>query len=74
MEFPPEQLRSLTGTPLVATIVWLALIPLIPVTILLVKPIKLLLNKFKNSDQELLKKKMKIKSAQKVVKDSPKGF
>ena len=74
MEFPPEQLRNLTGTPLVATIVWLALIPLIPITILLVKPIKLLLNKFKNSDQELLKKKMKIKSAQKVVKDSPKGF
>tara|TARA_Y100001968_G_scaffold160830_1_gene147122 strand:+ start:766 stop:990 length:225 start_codon:yes stop_codon:yes gene_type:complete len=74
MEFPPEQLRNLSGTPLVATIVWLALIPMIPITILLVKPIKLLLNKFQKSDQDLLKKNKKTNSAQNVVKDSPKGF
>ena len=39
-EFLPQQLKNLSNIQLYASIVWIALIILFPITILLVKPIK----------------------------------
>ena len=43
MKFLPEQLNGLEGLPFIASIVWLLLIIFIPLSIILIKPIKALL-------------------------------
>ena len=69
LEFLPDKLKGLSGTPLYASIIWLTLIFLTPLIIILTRILKNYYRKSSNNKRNKLKKEI---SKDKIR--TPKGF
>ena len=72
MDFLPEQIRQLNGWPLIASVIWILLIGIIPISILIIRFIKNIDNSKKNNHKHLSKKAAYKENFK--VKGKPDGF